>query len=230
MTSPFLRRFRIFIAALVFILTLLTFIDFRYLIPVKFINGVLFLQFVPSLLKFINLKTLAASGFIVVIVLTLLTGRTYCSFLCPLGIGQDINSRLGGRIKRKFRRFGFKKPHTIIRYGLLAITLIVTFIWGIYMVSLLDPYSIFGRFVTYFIKPLVLLLNNFVEKFLSGLIYLHLAIFVLRIPFNDVRDSCSFSFLIGLFSNKGKALLQYDMSGRHLAWTFVKNQPSENKI
>lgn len=201
MTSPFLRRFRIFIAALVFILTLLTFIDFRYLIPVKFINGVLFLQFVPSLLKFINLKTLAASGFIVVIILTLLTGRTYCSFLCPLGIGQDINSRLGGRIKRKFRRFGFKKPHTIIRYGLLAITLIVTIIWGIYMVSLLDPYSIFGRFVTYFIKPLVLLLNNFVEKILIRFNIFTLSnIRVEGFRLMTYAIPVVFLFLIGLFS------------------------------
>lgn len=167
MTSPFLRRLRIFLSSLVFILTILIFIDFRSLIPPKYINDFLFLQFVPSVLKFLHLKTLAAAGFIVILFLTFLTGRTYCSFLCPLGIGQDLNSRIGGRIKRKFRRFGYKKPHTVIRYILLALTLGVTLIWGIYMITLLDPYSIFGRFVTYFIKPLVLLLNNFLEKILS---------------------------------------------------------------
>jgi ferredoxin-type protein NapF len=33
-------------------------------------------------------------------------------------------------------------------------------IWGIYFLTLLDPYSIFGRIMTYFTKPVVLLLNN----------------------------------------------------------------------
>lgn len=95
------------------------------------------------------------------LLLTLLSGRTYCSFLCPLGIGQDLFSRIGGYIKKKFRRFGYKKPYTIIRYSILVITIAGTIIWGIYFLTLLDPYSIFGRFMTYLIKPVVLLLNNF---------------------------------------------------------------------
>jgi polyferredoxin len=118
-------------------------------------------------MKFIDLGTLAAGGFIFVLILTLLTGRTYCSFLCPLGIGQDIFSRIGGRIKRKFRRYGFKKPFTILRYSLLAITLIVTLVWGIYMITLLDPYSVFGRFMTYFAKPAVIMINNFMAGILG---------------------------------------------------------------
>ncbi|MCX6325200.1 MAG: 4Fe-4S binding protein, partial [Bacteroidia bacterium] len=113
------------------------------------------------------LETLAAAGFIFVLVLTLLSGRTYCSFLCPLGIGQDLFSRIGGRFKRKFRRYGFKKPFTILRYSLLALTLIVTLIWGIYLITLLDPYSIFGRFMTYFAKPGVILINNFLSGILG---------------------------------------------------------------
>lgn len=121
------------------------------------------------MIKFYDLKTLAAAGFLIVLVLTLLSGRTYCSFLCPLGIGQDLFSRIGGRLKRKFRRYGFKKPFTILRYSLLAITLIVTLIWGIYIITLLDPYSVFGRFMTYFAKPAVIVINNLIagifEKF-----------------------------------------------------------------
>jgi polyferredoxin len=105
-------------------------------------------------------------GFIVIILLTLLSGRTYCSFLCPLGIGQDLFSRIGGRIRRKFRRYGFKKPHTVIRYTLLAATLIITMIWGLYLLTLLDPYSIFGRFMTYFGKPAVIEINNFIAGIL----------------------------------------------------------------
>ena len=167
MTSSFLRRFRIVFSAVILICFILVFADFKSLIPEKYISYLLYLQFVPSALKFFDLRTLATSGFIVVLLLTLISGRTYCSFLCPLGIGQDLFSRIGGRFKKKFRRFGFKRPFTVIRYSLLAITLIVIMIWGIYMVTLLDPYSIFGRFMTYFVKPLVLYINNFLSGILG---------------------------------------------------------------
>jgi polyferredoxin len=123
MTSSSLRKFRIVFSAVVLTCFILVFVDFRSLIPEKYINYLLYLQFIPSLLKYIDLKTMAAGGFIVILLLTLLSGRTYCSFLCPLGIGQDLFSRIGGKVKRKFRRFGYKKPWTIIRYSLLALTL-----------------------------------------------------------------------------------------------------------
>ena len=161
MSSSILRRIRIVFSTLVFIFFVLAFIDFKSLIPSNYINILLYIQFIPSILKFFDLKTLAAGGFLIVILLTFITGRTYCSFLCPLGIGQDLNSRIGGRIKKKFRRYGFKKPFTILRYTILAATLIVTMVWGVYMITLLDPYSIYGRSMTYFVKPVVILLNNF---------------------------------------------------------------------
>jgi len=137
------------------------FIDFKSLIPANYKDSILFFQFIPSLLKFHDLGTMAAGGFLIVLLLTLITGRTYCSFLCPLGIGQDISSRIGGRIKKKFKRYGYKKPFTIVRYSILGITVVVTMVWGVYALTLLDPYSIFGRFMTYFVKPVILLLNNF---------------------------------------------------------------------
>jgi ferredoxin len=163
MTSSSLSKIRIIFSVFVLALLVSVFVDFRHFIPNRYINILTFLQFIPSACKFLTAGTLAAAGFIAVLLLTLFSGRTYCSFLCPLGILQDLFSRTGGRIKKRFRRFGFKNPHTVIRYGLLVITLIVTLIWGIYFLTLLDPYSIFGRFITYFIKPLVLILNNFLS-------------------------------------------------------------------
>lgn len=166
MRSPLLRKFRILFASVVFIGFFIVFADFKGIIPVKYFNILLYLQFIPSALKYFDLKSMVSIGFIIVILLTLLSGRTYCSFLCPLGIGQDLFSRIGGRIRKKFRRYGFKKPHTIIRYTLLAASLIVTMIWGLYLITLLDPYSIFGRFMTYFGKPAVLVINNLIAAIL----------------------------------------------------------------
>jgi len=53
-----------------------------------------------------------------------------------------------------------------MRYTLLAATLIITMIWGLYLLTLLDPYSIFGRFMTYFGKPAVIEINNFIAAIL----------------------------------------------------------------
>jgi ferredoxin len=167
MSSSVLRRIRIVFSTLVFIFFILVFVDFKSIIPANYINTLMFFQFVPSILKYHDLRTLAAGGFLVVILLTFITGRTYCSFLCPLGIGQDLNSRIGGRIRKKFRRYGFKRPFTILRYTVLAVTLIVTLVWGIYMITLLDPYSIFARFMTFFAKPAFIVLNNFVSGILG---------------------------------------------------------------
>jgi polyferredoxin len=160
MRSHQLRTVRIVLSTLIFISFFIVFVDFRALVPTKYTNLILFLQFVPSSLKFYDTGTLAAGGFLVILVLTLLTGRTYCSFLCPLGIGQDIFSRIGGKFRKKFRRYGYRKPHTVLRYSILAATLVVTMIWGFFMLTLFDPYSVFGRFMTFFAKPIVIWINN----------------------------------------------------------------------
>ena len=201
-----LRRIRIVFSTLVFIFFFLVFVDFKSLIPANYINPLLFLQFIPSVLKFYDLKTLVAGGFLVVLLLTLISGRTYCSFLCPLGIGQDLFSRIGGRIRRKFRRYGFKKPFTILRYSLLAITLIVTLVWGIYMITLLDPYSIFGRFMTCFAKPVVIVINNFLAGILGKFdIYTLSNVPVKGFPLIVYSIPAVFFILVGLLSlTKGR--------------------------
>jgi len=167
MRSSLLRTIRIVFSSIILICFFMVFVDYRSMIPSGYINTLSYLQFIPSFIKFINIGTLAMAGFIAVLALTLITGRTYCSFLCPLGIGQDLFSRIGGRFKKKFRRYGYKKPFTILRYLLLAITLVVTMVWGMYMITLLDPYSIFGRFMTYFARPVVLVINNFLAGILG---------------------------------------------------------------
>ncbi|MBN2813508.1 MAG: 4Fe-4S binding protein, partial [Bacteroidales bacterium] len=66
------------------------FVDFREVIPTVWADRLLFLQFVPSVIKFITLPAVISAGFIVVLLLTALFGRVYCSWICPLGIFQDF--------------------------------------------------------------------------------------------------------------------------------------------
>lgn len=206
MRSPLLRRFRILFSSLVFICFFLAFVDFRHFIPAEYVNVLTFLQFIPSAIKYYNLETISAAGFIVVLVLTLLSGRTYCSFLCPLGIGQDLFSRIGGKFRKKFRRYGYKKPFTILRYLLLALTLIVTLIWGTHLIILLDPYSIFGRFMTFFAKPAIIEINNLLAGVLGKFdIYTLSNIPIKGFPLVVYSVPIAFFILVGVLSlTKGR--------------------------
>jgi len=183
MRSSFLRTARIVLAVMIFIIITLSFIDFRHIIPDKWFNFILYFQVVPSLMNFINVPALASAGFIFVLALTLTTGRSYCSILCPLGIYQDIVSRIGGRFRRKFRKFRFGKEYVILRYVILTVTLVVILAGSVFLLGLLDPYSIFGRSATYFLQPVVLMINNLVAAVLS--LFDNYAIFkvdLVRIP------------------------------------------------
>ncbi len=201
MTSSLLSKIRIFFSVLILILFVSIFVDFRHLIPNRYINIVTFIQFIPSGYKFITVGTIATAGFIVVLLLTVFSGRTYCSFLCPLGILQDVFSRTGGQVKKRFRRFGFKKPHTILRYSLLLIVLIVTLVWGTILLTLLDPYSIFGRLMTFFVKPLLLILNNFFSGILGRFdIYTLVNTPLVKFPLLGFIIPSVFLLIIGIMS------------------------------
>ena len=109
------------------------------------------IQFIPSLLAF------NAAVLIGLLVLTLLFGRIYCSVICPLGITQDlvnwITKKAGG--KKKAIRFGWSKPHNILRYTILAVYILAV-IFGIgSFIALLDPYAIFGRMMTDTVRSVV---------------------------------------------------------------------------
>jgi len=160
MKSSALKHIRTVFASLALLLFVFLFVDFRGVLGDKAFGPILYLQFVPSFLKFVIAGVAASTGFIIILVLTLLTGRTYCSFLCPLGILQDVISRAGGLVKRRFRKYGYKKPYTILRYFILVITAALLAIGGVYVLTILDPYSNFGRLMTCFVQPVVLVINN----------------------------------------------------------------------
>ncbi|MCF8076196.1 MAG: 4Fe-4S dicluster domain-containing protein [Desulfotignum sp.] len=161
-----LRRLRIWIALVFFVLILFLFLDFRDSGFRAMAGEVLYLQFVPSLLQFLDNAALGASGFILVLILTLMFGRVYCSFVCPLGIFQDLISRLARKKianpgkKKRISRFSGSRPHYFLWYAVLILT-VVLFLAGTGLVlNLLDPFSSFGRMVSHLFRPLVLGANN----------------------------------------------------------------------
>lgn len=163
-----LKWIRVTVALVFFVLTTLVFLDFRDLFNENRVNQILFLQFVPSLLKFITVVSLSAIGFLVIILLTALLGRVYCSAICPLGILQDFISRVGGYFKKK-KRYRYRKPNNILRNSILVVTVLSSVFLSILLVNLLDPYSLFGKTATALFRPLGIWVNNGVARALESM-------------------------------------------------------------
>jgi ferredoxin len=164
------KKLRVILSLIFFIATFLVFIDLKNFFS-PFSGPVLFLQFLPSLLKFIVLLSFSTIGFMIIILITSLFGRAYCSSVCPLGTLQDITTHFARKLKKiKDRKkfFSYSKPQRLWRYSILGAS-IVTFLTGFnLLLNLFDPYSNFGRFTTNFAKPIIIFLNNGLVKILEG--------------------------------------------------------------
>lgn len=164
----YLKIFRVTVAVIFLGFFTFVFVDFNNSISYPIIAFFTGLQFVPSILQFLAVFSLTASGFILIIFLTIFFGRIYCSALCPLGILQDVLIRIKKWILRK-EKFHYSKPFTKTRYLLLFLTVIPVFFGNIFILSLLDPYSIFGRIGTNLFRPLVYMINNTADHFVQSL-------------------------------------------------------------
>lgn len=156
-----LKKMRVSIGLIVLALTLSLFIDLYEKLPTSIFSKIVWLQFVPSILKFAQTTSfIAAGGFIVILLLTLLMGRIYCSTICPLGILQDLISYISKKISHKRVFYKYQKGHPIWRYIFLTIMTIAMISGTGFIVAWLDPYSLAGRFFTYLAEPAVTLINN----------------------------------------------------------------------
>lgn len=152
-----LKWLRVAVAIAFLASTSVLFLDFRETGATSMADGVLFLQFVPSLLRFLNNAALGAAGFLAVLIITALFGRVYCSTVCPFGTLQDIISRI---FNPKRRGIAFSKPHNTLRYALLGLTVLLFLGGSGLLLTLLDPFSNFGRILSNLIRPALLALNN----------------------------------------------------------------------
>jgi len=163
-----LKIMRVAVSLLFLIVTSLLFLDFRRIIPDGWFSVLLSLQLVPSLLKFSTLLSLSVFGFVMVLLLSLLFGRIYCSTICPLGILQDVTAWISRKFKsRRNRRYRYARAHNILRYSILGVTLAALVFGSTWLLLLLDPYSNYGRIMTYFLKPVVVGVNNLMASVLE---------------------------------------------------------------
>ena len=148
-----LRRLRVTLAAVFFILITLLFLDFTGTLH-TWLGWLAKIQFLPALLA-LNVGVVVA-----LVLLTLVFGRIYCSVVCPLGVMQDVVSWISGRRKKRKFRFSYSPEKRILRYGVLAL-FIIAFIAGIgSLVALLAPYSSYGRIAQNIFQPVYIFGNN----------------------------------------------------------------------
>ena len=148
-----LRYIRIILAAVFFVLITLLFLDFTGALHTWF-GWMAKIQLLPAVLA-LNFAVIA-----LLVVLTLLFGRVYCSVICPLGVFQDIVSWFSGRRKGKKNRFGYKKEIKWLRYGLLGVFIVLMVLGLNAIAALIAPYSAYGRIATNLFAPVYGWCNN----------------------------------------------------------------------
>ncbi len=146
-----LRKIRIILAAVLFIGITLLFLDFTETMHSWF-SWMPKLQFLEAVLA-LNVLVI-----VLLVVLTLIFGRMYCSVICPLGVMQDIIGWLGKKAKKN--RYSFSKELKWLRYPVLVLY-VVALVAGIgVFVQLLAPYAAFGRIATNLLQPAYIAGNN----------------------------------------------------------------------
>ncbi len=166
MDLKYLKKIRVVISLFFLLAVSILFLDLSFSIQSTFSEYPLYLQFIPSLLKFISVSTIAGFGFIIVIILTLLFGRVYCSSICPLGILQDVITYIRNKIKPI--QFLYSKSLTKTRYAFLFLSVISFLLGSVFALNLLDPYSNFGRILNNIVRPIAIAINNSVVFILES--------------------------------------------------------------
>lgn len=155
-----LKKIRIALSVLFFGLITFYFLDFADILPNKF-HVLAHIQLVPAILSASILML------IVLLALTLIFGRIYCSVICPMGVFQDIVNWISKKTAKRKKRFRFSPAKNILRVSVLAVAVIASLCGFMAILGLLDPYSAFGRMITNVFKPVYMSGNNLLESVFS---------------------------------------------------------------
>lgn len=146
-----LKKIRTILAIAFFTLITLLFLDITGCLH-TYLGWMAKIQLLPAIL---------ATNVIVVVllvVLTLLFGRIYCSVICPMGVMQDVFSHIGGKFMKN--RFHYTKPRTWLRWSIVAI-FVALMVFGLNSIAILiAPYSAYGRIATQLFQPVYIWGNN----------------------------------------------------------------------
>jgi len=144
-----LRKIRTILAAVLFVLITLLFLDFTGTLH-HWLSWLAKIQFLPAVMA-LNVVVVVA-----LLLLTLIFGRIYCSVICPLGVFQDILARF----RRKKNKYSYSKEVKWLRYPMLVVFIIAAVAGIGSLFQLLAPYSAYGRIATMIFQPVWKFGNN----------------------------------------------------------------------
>ena len=158
-----LKYIRIVAACAVLLLSLALFLDFAELVPL-WLSNLMRVQFIPAVLDRKWLAVVLLLGSVMIF------GRLYCSVLCPFGILQDVILRLKKLFarKKKKKKSEYRRPYNVLRYGVLAASAVPVVFGCTVMLTLLDPYSNFGRVVMGLLRPVYVWSNNLLASIMNA--------------------------------------------------------------
>ena len=154
-----LRTIRLTLAIISLALITLLFMDFTGTLH-TWLGWMARIQFLPALLA------LNVGVIVLLVALTWVFGRIYCSVICPLGILQDFLAWIGRQPKKRRKLpYSYSPAKSGLRYGALVL-FIVALVAGISsFVALLAPYSAYGRIANNLFQPLWMWGNNVLAYF-----------------------------------------------------------------
>ena len=146
-----LKKLRVILAWVFWIGITMLFLDFTGALK-EWLGWMAKIQFLPALLA-LNVGIIVA-----LVLLTLVFGRIYCSVICPLGVFQDGISHIGTHKNKA--PYKYRKEVKWLRYGVLAVFVLLLVLGVQAAVALLAPYSAYGRIAQNLFQPLYIWGNN----------------------------------------------------------------------
>ena len=101
-------------------------------------NVVLVIQHIFADLFYPNLLVSLLIRISIFLVLTLVFGRVFCGYVCPLGAVQELASMIRFKPKLNYNR-NYNKKKTYLRWGFFAIYAIISIIWGLELTLFMNP-------------------------------------------------------------------------------------------
>ena len=130
--------------------TFLPNVSLHAICPFGGIESVLSLLSAGTLVRQLQLSTLVMTG--IIIILTLIFGAVFCSFICPLGSIQEWIGKIGKKIfKKRYNTFIPQKVHNVLKYfryvSLIAVV-VLTYNAASLIFLEVDPYYAMYHFFT----------------------------------------------------------------------------------
>ena len=159
MTLARLKRIRVVVSVSFLLVSSFLFVDWGNIAPPGLRSLLVSLQLGPAVTKLFAAVDLWLISLVVVLLVTMLFGRVFCSSLCPLGTIQDIIIRQSRRSRAR-RWFRYRQAPYGLHYAVLAATLLTAAAGSMILVNVLEPFSIAGRILGGLARPALMTLNN----------------------------------------------------------------------